>query len=93
MPENAFRPDQRRARVPSRRASLDLVRGLSIQGVIVFHTGAVFPTGIRTLDWALATGRFGVKLFFFGKRMLGATCDRKGREKQHPSQLLATPLL
>ena len=65
MPGDASRPDQRRTDEPSRLPSLDLLRGLSILGVIAVHTAAAIPTGIGSLDSVLAAGRFGVQLFFF----------------------------
>ena len=65
MPGDASRPDQRRTDEPSRLPSLDLLRGLSILGVIAVHTAAAIPTGIGPLDSVLAAGRFGVQLFFF----------------------------
>lgn len=65
MPGDASRSDQRRAAEPGRLASLDLLRGLSILGVIAVHTAAAIPTGIGSLDSILAAGRFGVQLFFF----------------------------
>ena len=47
-----------------RLASLDFLRGISILGVIAVHTGAAFPTPWAALNSALATGRFGVQIFF-----------------------------
>lgn len=44
--------------------SLDLLRGISIIGVILVHTSQVFSSGNAMLDTVESFGRFGVQVFF-----------------------------